>query len=94
MKIENVKKILENIHNVKAAVYGDFCLDAYWIMNARGSEVSVETGLPAEAVDRHYYTLGGASNIVANVAALEPAYIAAIDQRNTTRRWRRTLDIL
>lgn len=64
MDHQRVKDILEKIKSSKIAVYGDFCLDAYWIMDARGSEVSVETGLKAEAVSSHYYSPGGASNIV------------------------------
>jgi len=78
MKTERVTEILDKIKNVKIAVYGDFCLDAYWILSPEGSEVSVETGLQAQAVKRHYYTLGGASNIVANLAALAPAEIRVI----------------
>jgi len=78
MKTERVKEILSEIKKVKIAVYGDFCLDAYWILDPRGSEVSVETGLHGQAVSRHYYTLGGASNVVANLAALEPESIQVI----------------
>jgi len=78
MKQDRVKQILAEIRKVKIAVYGDFCLDAYWMMDPRGSEVSAETGLQADAVARHYYTLGGASSVVANLAALQPAYIQVI----------------
>ncbi len=78
MDQQRVKEILEEIKKAKVAVYGDFCLDAYWIMDPRGSEVSIETGLQAEAVSRHYYTPGGAANIVANLSALNPANIKAI----------------
>jgi rfaE bifunctional protein kinase chain/domain len=78
MKTEHVREILDKIRGVAVGVYGDFCLDAYWIMSGEASEVSVETGLSAEAVKRHYYSLGGASNIVANLAALEPRSIRAI----------------
>ncbi len=78
MDQQRVKEIIEKIKSARVAVYGDFCLDAYWIMDPRGSEVSVETGLQAEAVSRHYYTPGGAANIVANLSALEPAAIRAI----------------
>ena len=78
MDMELVKDILRKIENVSIAVCGDFCVDAYWIMNPEGSEVSVETGLQAEAIDRHYYTLGGASNVTANLAALKPAQIKTI----------------
>jgi bifunctional ADP-heptose synthase (sugar kinase/adenylyltransferase) len=78
MKEERIKEILARINNVKVAVYGDFCLDAYWLLDARGSEVSLETGLRARAIGKHYYSLGGASNVVANLAALEPAAIRVI----------------
>ncbi len=78
MKEERIKEILTRIKNVKIAVYGDFCIDAYWLLDARGSEVSLETGLQARAVGKHYYSLGGASNVVANLTALEPAAIRVI----------------
>jgi len=78
MKQERIKEILAQIKKVKIAVYGDFCIDAYWLLDPRGSEVSLETGLQARAVGKHYYSLGGASNVVANLAALEPAAIQVI----------------
>ncbi len=78
MKEERIKEIVARIRNVKVAVYGDFCLDAYWLLDPRGSESSVETGLQGRAVGKHYYSLGGASNIVANLIALEPAAIQVI----------------
>jgi len=78
MTVDRIKEILARIRDVKIAVYGDFCLDAYWLLDPRGSEVSVETGLQARAVARHYYSLGGASNVVANLAGLEPAAIQVI----------------
>ncbi|MBN2314693.1 MAG: HAD family hydrolase [Sedimentisphaerales bacterium] len=78
MKQDRIKDILNRIKNVNVAVYGDFCIDAYWVFDPRGSEVSVETGLQAQAVRKHYYSLGGASNVVANLAALEPAAIQVI----------------
>ena len=78
MPAGRVREILDHITGVRVAVCGDFCLDAYWMLNPRGGEVSAETGLPAQAVGRHYYSLGGAANVVANVAALQPAHIRAI----------------
>ena len=75
---DRVREILDRITRVRVAVCGDFCLDAYWMLNPRGGEVSAETGLPAEAVGRHYYSLGGAANVVANLAALRPAHIRAV----------------
>ncbi len=78
MNEPRMREILDRIKQVKVAVYGDFCLDAYWMLDARGSEVSVETGLQAQAVARHYYSLGGAANVVANLAALEPQTIRVV----------------
>lgn len=78
MTRDELTGILTQIHRTRIAVYGDFCLDAYWILDDAGGEVSVETGYQAEAVRRHYYTLGGASNVVANLAALQPGAIAIV----------------
>ncbi|MHC4518012.1 MAG: PfkB family carbohydrate kinase [Planctomycetota bacterium] len=78
MNDQRIRGILDQIKGVTVAVYGDFCLDAYWMLDPQGSEVSVETGLQARAVARHYYSLGGASNVVANLAALEPKAIRVI----------------
>jgi len=78
MKESRIREILAQIENVTVAVYGDFCLDAYWILDPQGSEVSVETGLQARAVHKHYYSLGGASNVVANLAALKPKAIQVV----------------
>lgn len=78
MKEGRIEEILAQIKQVKIAVYGDFCIDAYWLLDRRGSEVSVETGIKGRAVSRHYYSLGGAANVVANLAALEPASIQVI----------------
>jgi rfaE bifunctional protein kinase chain/domain len=75
---DKVRDILARLARVRVAVCGDFCLDAYWMLNPRGGEMSAETGLRAQAVGRHYYSLGGAANVVANLAALRPAHIRAI----------------
>jgi bifunctional ADP-heptose synthase (sugar kinase/adenylyltransferase)/phosphoglycolate phosphatase-like HAD superfamily hydrolase len=78
MKEQRIKEILGRIKKVNIAVYGDFCLDAYWILDAAGSERSVETGRQGRAISKHYYSLGGASNVVANLSALEPKSIQVI----------------
>ena len=78
MNTLHINAILEKIKSANVAVYGDYCLDSYWIMDTRNSEVSIETGLQAQAVERHYYTPGGAGNVVANLAALGPASIKVI----------------
>jgi rfaE bifunctional protein kinase chain/domain len=81
MNTDSLEHLLKKINEIKVAVYGDFCLDAYWTMDPRRSEVSVETGLQAEAVAKHSYSLGGASNVVANLAALRPAEIKIFGAR-------------
>jgi rfaE bifunctional protein kinase chain/domain len=73
--IKETEKILEKIRESKILLYGDFCLDAYWLLDPRGSEVSVETGLKALAAGNQRYSLGGASNVAANLAALKPKQI-------------------
>lgn len=78
MKRNKIQEILVKISDVKIAVYGDFCVDAYWLMDPEGSEVSVETGLKAESVLEQMYSPGGAGNIVSNLAALKPAAIKVI----------------
>ncbi len=78
MERQLLEKMLSDIGNVKIAVYGDFCLDAYWILDPQGGEISVETGLRTEAVSKQYYTLGGASNVVANLSDLSPAQIQLV----------------
>ncbi|MBC8346573.1 MAG: HAD family hydrolase [Candidatus Marinimicrobia bacterium] len=77
MKLD-IQSILDKIQNVKIAVYGDLCLDAYWILDPKGSEVSLETGKQAQAVRDQNYHLGGGANVIANLAALQPAEIKAI----------------
>ena len=72
LSILDTKKLLQKIENTRIAIYGDFCLDSYWILDPRGSEISVETGLQAQAVVEQRYSLGGASNVAANVSALNP----------------------
>jgi rfaE bifunctional protein kinase chain/domain len=78
MDQDHIQKVLDRITKVKIAVYGDFCLDAYWIVDQKGSEISIETGLKTEAISGHYYTPGGAGNVVANLCALQPSKIKVI----------------
>lgn len=70
MKPEKLNELLEKIHDVRIAVIGDFCLDAYWFVDKSTSEISLETGKPTEPVRFQEYYLGGAGNIANNLAAL------------------------
>ena len=69
---------LAPIRDTRVAVFGDFCLDAYWLIDPDLSEVSVETGLPVRRVREQRYSLGGASNVAANLAALGVGEVCAV----------------
>ncbi len=70
MKYLKLKTIIEKIKDVKIAVVGDFCLDAYWSIDKSKSEISVETGKMTSAVRHQKYSLGGAGNVTNNLAAM------------------------
>ena len=65
-----LESCLSRLGQARVTVLGDFCLDAYWLIDPDKSELSVETGLPVRRVRTQRYSLGGASNVVANLAAL------------------------
>ncbi len=69
--------LLTAIPQTSVAVFGDFCLDAYWLIDPDESESSIETLLPVRRIRKQHYTLGGAGNIVANLAALGVGHIQA-----------------
>jgi rfaE bifunctional protein kinase chain/domain len=69
---------LAPIAEVNAAVMGDFCLDAYWLLDTETTELSVETGLPVRRVRAQRYSLGGAGNVVANLCDLGVKSVRAI----------------
>lgn len=69
---------LGRLPRARVAVFGDFCVDAYWHVEPDESELSIETGLPVRRVRRQQYSLGGAGNIVANLAALGVGKIQAL----------------
>jgi hypothetical protein len=47
---------LAPLSRLRAAVLGDYCLDAYWQLDSDELELSLETGLPARRV-RSWQTL-------------------------------------
>jgi rfaE bifunctional protein kinase chain/domain len=69
---------LSDITKVKATVFGDFCLDAYWFLDSDEAELSVETGLPLRRVREQRYSLGGAGNVVANLVDLGVGEVRAV----------------
>ncbi len=77
MKPGLLEKILKSIENVKIAIVGDFCLDAYWFIDESKSEISVETGLPTRPVSRQVYSPGGAGNVANNLAEMKVKEVVA-----------------
>lgn len=71
-----VDDLVRAIRPLRVAVIGDFCLDVY-LMLAAAAELSVETGLPTRPVAEQRYSLGGAGNVAANLAALGCAEVRA-----------------
>ena len=69
---------LARIPEARVAVFGDFCLDAYWDVDPGERELSVETGLPLRRVRSQSYSLGGAANVAANLCALGVAEVRVI----------------
>ena len=49
MAKNELEKLLADIRRVRIAVIGDYCLDAYWTLDASLSEISIETGLRPRA---------------------------------------------
>ena len=72
-----LQELLADIRHVRIGVLGDFCLDAYWTLDPRLSEMSIETGLATRAVASQRYSLGGAGNVAANLMALGAARVSA-----------------
>lgn len=65
-----IQPLLAGLRDVSVTVFGDFCLDAYWLLDTAAQEHSVETGLPLRRVREQRYSLGGAGSVVANLSAL------------------------
>ncbi len=73
-----LQTILSSFKQAKIGVLGDFCIDAYWTLDQGDREISIETGKPTYAVRKQQYSLGGAGNIIANLAALEVETLKAV----------------
>lgn len=73
---EELESLLQNLPKARIGVIGDFCIDAYWFIDEKASEVSVETGLRTRPVQRQRYTLGGAGNVVMNLLDLAVGKVA------------------
>jgi len=73
-----LRESLERIAKARVTVFGDFCLDAYWLLDDQQTELSIETGLPLRRVREQRYSLGGAGNVVANLVDLGVHAVRAV----------------
>ncbi|RPH35479.1 hypothetical protein EHM92_06100, partial [bacterium] len=74
---EHLHGILEGFNRLRIGVLGDFCIDAYWLLDQTHLERSLETGKPTNAICEQSYGLGGAGNVVSNLVALGVAEVSA-----------------
>ena len=65
-----IDKLFSSLRSKSIAIIGYFCLDAYWIIDPLGSEISLETGLSTRAVKLQRYAPGGAGNVANNLKKL------------------------
>ena len=89
-----LESCLEGIPQARVAVFGDFCLDAYWLIDPDESELSIETSLPVRRVREQRYSLGGAGNIVANLAGLGVGPVQAVGLVGDDLFGRKVLELL
>ena len=77
LSLSRLKELLQRIEEVRVGVLGDLCLDVYWHIDMRRSELSRETPHYNLPVDWERYSPGAGGNVVKNVAALRPAALFA-----------------
>jgi rfaE bifunctional protein kinase chain/domain len=67
---QDIRSLLKRIRGAKVGVLGDFCVDAYWGIDSKVKEISVETGKSIHHIRQQRYSPGGAGNVVVNLRAL------------------------
>ena len=65
-----LKALLRSFKSLHVGVVGDFALDGYWYADMTRAQLSREAPLFVRPVVRESYSLGGASNVAWNLAAL------------------------
>ncbi len=73
--------MFDRITRCSIGVAGDFCLDTYHFLDMSASEQSLETGLFTRPVKSTLRSLGGASNVAANLASLGVGRVYAFGVR-------------
>lgn len=70
MTRRKLESILERLPDLSIAVFGDFFLDRYFVIESSLAERSVETGLTAHQVVRKRLSPGAAGTVASNLRAL------------------------
>ncbi|TFH16069.1 MAG: carbohydrate kinase, partial [Lentisphaerales bacterium] len=70
MNAHQFTSLCARFDSLRIGVLGDYCVDAYWLLDETAVELSLETGRPTHAVCAQQYSLGGAGNVAHNLAAL------------------------
>jgi len=91
---KHLDEILEGFSRLRVGVLGDFCIDAYWLLDQTRAERSLETGKPTNAICEQSYSLGGAGNVISNLAALGVGEVAAFGVIGNDIFGREMLDLL
>jgi len=89
-----LEECLGRVATARVAVFGDFCLDAYWLIDPDEGELSVETGLPVRRVREQRYGLGGAGNVAASLVDLGVAHVRVVGLIGEDPFGRQVLDLL
>jgi rfaE bifunctional protein kinase chain/domain len=91
---KHLNDILEGFSRLRIGVLGDFCIDAYWLLDQAQAERSLETGKPTNAICEQAYSLGGAGNVVGNLVALGVGEVSAFGVIGNDIFGREMLDLL
>ncbi len=89
-----LQQCLDRLPQARVTVFGDFCLDAYWLIDTSEGEISIETNLPVRRVRRQRYSLGGAGNVVANLVDIGVGKVRAVGLIGDDMFGRAMLDML
>lgn len=72
----DLERLIGEIRRLRVGIVGDFCLDAYLLLDPDVSEQSLETGLATHPVRSQRYSPGGAGNVACNLQAMGAGSIA------------------
>src|ERR1700744_4212149 len=82
------------LSQLRVAVWGDFCLDVYWLRDTERIEVSIQTGFPGLRVYEQRHSLCGEGNVVPNLSDLGVGILQAIGVIGTDLFGRKLLELM